>query len=111
MYKDFNVYNTMTQWKDDLRETNALIREVILPELIQLRLEITSLRKHTWPQVQATKEQHQLDDLESKVDFLRGLDEDEVVKLLNLKTKLSNNPGSHMREYDIITHLKNNKHV
>jgi hypothetical protein len=96
----------MTEWRDDLHETNKLIREVILPELIQLKLEIASLRKHTWPQVQAMKEQHQLDDMESKVDFLSGLDDHETVELLNLKTKLSNNSGSHQREYDIIRSLK-----
>ena len=96
----------MTEWRDDIHETNKLIREVILPELIQLRLEIASLRKHTWPQVQAMKEQHQLDDMESKVDFLSGLDDHETVELLNLKTKLSNNSGSHQREYDIIRSLK-----
>jgi hypothetical protein len=96
----------MTEWRDDLRETNKLIREVILPELIQLRIEIASLRKHTWPHVQATKEQHQLDDMESKVDFFSNLDDHETVELLNLKTKLSNNSGSHQREYDIITSLK-----
>ena len=96
----------MTEWRDDLRETNKLIREVILPELIQLRHEIASLRKHTWPQVQAIKEQHQLDDMESKVDFLNGLDEHETIELLNLKTRLSNNSGSHQREYDIIRSLK-----
>lgn len=96
----------MTEWRDDLRETNKLIREVILPELIQLRLEIASLRKHTWPQVQAMKEQHQLDDMEAKIDFLSGLEDHETVELLNLKTRLSNNSGSHQREYDIITSLK-----
>lgn len=99
---------TMTDWKDDLHETNRLIREMILPELIRLRLEIASLRKHTWPQVQAMKEHHQLDDMEAKVDFLRGLDDHETVELLNLKTKASDNPGSLRREYDIIRTLKNN---
>ena len=93
----------MPEWKYDIHETVKLIREVILPELIQLKLEIASLRKHTWPKVQAMKEQHQLDDMESKVDFLSGLDDDETVELLNLKTRLSNNSGFHQREYDIIT--------
>ena len=106
MIKDSTIYRYMTEWKDDLRETNKLIREVILPEIIQLKLEIASLRKHTWPQVQANKEKHQLDDIESKVDFLKLLDDDEIINLLNLKTKLSNNPGSHEREYDIIKSLK-----
>lgn len=96
----------MTEWRDDLRETNKLIREVILPELIQLKLEIASLRKHIWPQVQAMKEQHQLDDMEAKIDFLSGLEDNETIELLNLKTRLSNNSGSHQREYDIITSLK-----
>lgn len=98
----------MTDWKDDLKETNALIREVILPELIRLRLEIASLRKHTWPQVQAMKEHHQLDDMDAKVDFLHDLDDRETVELLNLKTRASHNKGSHLREYDIIRSLKNN---
>ena len=45
--------------------SDRLIREVILPQLIQLQAEIAALRKHTWPYVQSQKEQNQLDDIEA----------------------------------------------
>lgn len=42
-------------YTDDLKETNRLIREVVLPELVNIRGELDELRRHTWPYVQAQK--------------------------------------------------------
>ncbi|AET84939.1 hypothetical protein FK873_gp199 [Micromonas pusilla virus SP1] len=92
----------MTEFKDDLHETNKLIREVILPHMVKLEMEIASLRKHVWPYVQARKEQFILSDLESKRDFLKFLDEDTVLELLKLKAKISSSSFElHKREYDL----------
>jgi hypothetical protein len=92
----------MTDFKDDLRETNILIREVILPQLVKIETELISLRKHVWPYVQAKKEQFILNDLESKREFLKFLDEDTVLELLKLKAKISSSSFElHKREYDL----------
>jgi hypothetical protein len=96
----------MTEWKNDLHETNKLIREVILPHMIKLEIELQSLRKHTWPYVQSKKEKSQLDDIEQKRDFLQNLDDETIIELLNIKSKLSKNSGFQGREYDIITSKK-----
>jgi uncharacterized ferritin-like protein (DUF455 family) len=79
-----------------------LIREVLLPQIIQLQIEVNALRKHTWPYVQAQKEHNQLDDIETKRDFVQSLDEDTVKELLNLKAKFSKSSGFQQREYDIL---------
>jgi|TARA_B110000444_G_C18816496_1_gene585430 hypothetical protein len=79
-----------------------LIREVLLPQIIQLQIEVNALRKHTWPYVQAQKEHNQLDDIETKKDFVQSLDEDTVKELLNLKAKFSKSSGFQQREYDIL---------
>ena len=81
-----------------------LIREVLLPRIVQLEIEVAALRKHTWPYVQAQKEHNQLDDIETKRDFIRSLDDDTIKELLNLKAKISENSGLQQREYD---YLKN----
>ena len=92
----------MTEWKDDLHQTNKLIREVLLPQIIQLQIEVASLRKHTWPYVQAQKEYTQLDDIETKKDFVKSLDEDTIKELLNIKATFSKGSGLQQREYDIL---------
>ena len=97
----------MTEWKDDLHETNKLIREVILPHMTRMEAELRSLRKHVWPYVQSKKERRQLDDIEQKRDFLQYLDNEMIVELLNMKAKLSKNSGLQGREYDLITLKKN----
>jgi len=96
----------MTEWKDDLHETNKLIREVILPHMTRLEVELRSLRKHTWPFVQSKKEGSQLSDIEQKRDFLQHLDDETIIELLNLKSKLSKSIGLQAREYDLITRKK-----
>lgn len=87
-----------------MTDLEKLVKNILLPRIVQLEIEVASLRKHTWPYVQAQKEYNQLDDIEAKRDFVRSLDGDTVKELLNLKAKLSNNSGLQQREYD---HLKN----
>ena len=53
----------MTEFKDDLHETNVLIREVILPQLVRIEAELASLRKHVWPYVQSKKDGYTLSDM------------------------------------------------
>ena len=79
-----------------------LVREVLIPQIIQLQIELDALRKHTWPYVQAQKECNQLDDIETKRDFVKSLDEDTVKELLNLKAKFSTGSGFQQREYDLL---------
>jgi hypothetical protein len=93
----------MTEFKDDLHETNVLIREVILPQLVRIEAELVSLRKHVWPYVQSKKEGYTLSDMEEKIDFLKLLDRDTVNDLLIRKARVSSSrSGVHAREFDII---------
>jgi len=89
-------------------EANVLIKRVLLPRIRQLEEEVAMLRKYTWPYVQANKENHQLDDMDSKIDFLKNLDDDTILELLRLKARLTINSGLQGREYDVITSLRNN---
>ena len=89
-------------------EVNVLIKKVLLPRIRQLEEEVAMLRKHPWPYVQANKEGHQLDDMDSKIDFLKNLDDETILELLRLKARLSRNSGLQGREYDVITSLRNN---
>ena len=79
-----------------------LIREVLIPQIIQLQIEVDALRKHTWPYVQAQKECNQLDNIEAKRDFVKSLDDDTIKELLNLKAKLSKGSGLQKTEYNSI---------
>jgi hypothetical protein len=79
-----------------------LIREVLIPQIVQLQIEVDALRKHTWPYVQAQKECNQLDDIEAKRDFVKSLDDDTIKELLNLKAKLSKGSGLQKTEYNSI---------
>ena len=76
-----------------MSETDKLVQEVLIPRMIQLEIEVASLRKHTWPFVQAQKEHNQLDDIEAKRDFIKSLDDDTVKELLNLKARFSESSG------------------
>jgi hypothetical protein len=90
-------------YTDDLKETNRLIREVVLPELANLRGELEELRRHTWPYVQGQKENSQLDDIQAKRRFLHHLDDDTVLQLLKIKAFLAQTGNSLvMREFDLI---------
>lgn len=93
------------EWRDDIHETNKLIRYVILPRLLQLEDELESLRRHTWPFVQAKKELGQLDDIEAKKDFCKNLDDETILQLLRIKAKYTRASGLQGREFDM---LRNN---
>ena len=87
-----------------MTDLEKLVKQVLVPRIVQLEIEVAALRKHTWPYVQAQKEHNQLDDIEAKRDFIRSLDDDTIKELLNMKAKISKNSGLQQREYD---HLKN----
>jgi arabinogalactan endo-1,4-beta-galactosidase len=87
-----------------MTDLEKLVREVLIPRIVQLEIEVAALRKHTWPYVQAQREHNQLDDIETKRDFIKSLDEDTIKELLNLKAKYSQTSGLQKSEYD---HLKN----
>jgi hypothetical protein len=67
-------------------ELSDFIREILLPRLTELELEVIKLRRVTWPVCQGLLEANQLDKISEKRKFLEGLDEDEVKLLLKLKS-------------------------
>ena len=84
-------------------EIHALITKVLIPRIRQLEEEVATLRKHTWPYVQAMKELNQLDDIQAKRDFARHLDDTTLLELIRLKAQYSRNGGgSALREYDLV---------
>jgi hypothetical protein len=86
-----------------LEELQNIVRDVILPELVQLRQEVYHLRKHTWPHVQASKENGaQLGDMEAKREFFSNLCDEDVKELLALKAKSAKTMGLSALEYDRI---------
>jgi len=85
-----------------MTDLETLVREVLLPRIIQLEIELDTLRKHTWPYVQAQREHNQLDDIETKRDFIKNLDDDTVKELLNLKAKCSETSGLQKSEYNTL---------
>ena len=72
-----------------LQDVRELIKDVILPRLTQLEIEVQELRKVTWPVCQSLREKSQLTDIRNKKRFLCILDDDEVLMLLEEKTKVS----------------------
>lgn len=90
-------------YTNDLKETNRLIRELILPELASIRGELEELRRHTWPYVQSQKENNQLDDIQAKRRFSQHLDDETLLHLLKIKAFLAKTGTSLvMREFDLI---------
>ena len=83
-------------------EDGRLLREVILPQMIQLQAEIAVLRKHTWPYVQSQKEKNQIDDIETKREFIKNLDDDTIKELLNLKAYYSGSSNLQKTEYELL---------
>lgn len=83
-------------------DNDRLLREVILPQLIQLQSEVNALRKHTWPYVQSQKEQNQIDDIETKRDFIKNLDDDTIKELLNIKAIYSGSSNLQKTEYNLL---------
>lgn len=85
-----------------LEEIDKFLRECVIPELTQLRLEIMALRKAVWPYVQAQKEINQLDDIEGKAAVMRDLDDEDIRELLVLKAKHAKSFNLQKREYELI---------
>lgn len=92
----------------DIFELKVLISRVLLPRIIQLENEVASLRRETWPYIQARKEDAGVHNMEELANFLKHLDDDTMLKLLRLKNQFTRNPGLPGREVDIITRLRNN---
>ena len=94
----------------DVTELKIMITRVLTPRIRQLESEVESLRKHTWPYVQARKEHHELDDMEAKMDFFKNLDDDTIKQLLEIKSRLRRGSNLQHREFDMITfrNLENN---
>lgn len=70
-----------------LQSVRELIKDNILPRLTSLEEQVRLLRKVTWPVCQGLKEKTQLDDMDSKREFLQSLDCDEIIMLLMCKSK------------------------
>lgn len=83
-------------------ELKMLINRVLLPRLRKLEDEVSTLRKHTWPYVQAQKETTQLGDMNSKIEFMKDLGDETICDLLFRKSKLSGGSSLQGREYDVI---------
>jgi len=94
----------MTNWRPaTLEELQNIVRDIVLPELVQLREEVHYLRKHTWPYVQAMKESGApLSDMEAKREFFSNLYDEDVKQLLALKAKSGRTAGLSALEYDCI---------
>ncbi len=69
-----------------LKDLRELVKDHILPRLTQLEEEVRLLREVTWPVCQALREKSQLAD---KNEFMRLLDDEEVLKLLKIKQEIS----------------------
>ena len=72
-----------------LTEVRLLIKNVILEELMRHEDEIKKLRKATWPVCQCIKENSQITDISSKIEFLNELNYQEIQELLKEKTKFA----------------------
>ena len=94
----------MTTWRTSTpEELGNIITKLILPELVQLREEVHYLRKHTWPFVQALKEDGaQMRDIEAKREFFSNLYDEDVKELLGLKNRYGKSIGLTALEFDRI---------
>ena len=70
-----------------LKQMRILLRENILPRLTELEENLRLLRKVTWPVCQRLTEKDSLSDIESKREFMRFLDDDEIWMLLKAKAQ------------------------
>jgi hypothetical protein len=70
-----------------LQSVRELLRDNIIPRLTNLEEQVRLLRKVTWPVCQGLKEKSQLDDIQSKREFLKELNPEEILMLLKLKSK------------------------
>ncbi len=73
--------------EEQVKQVRVLVRENILPRLTELEEQVRLLRKITWPVCQRLTEKSPLSDIESKREFLRFLDDDEVWALLKAKAQ------------------------
>jgi hypothetical protein len=73
--------------EEQVKQVRVLVRENILPRLTELEEQVRLLRKVTWPVCQRLTEKGPLSDIESKREFLRFLDDDEVWALLKAKAQ------------------------
>ncbi len=87
----------------DVLELKNMIHRVLFPRIRKLEEEVATLRKHTWPYVQANKEHHQLDDMNAKIAFFKNLDDGTIRELLRLKSRFGVHSNMEPREYDILT--------
>jgi len=92
----------------DTLELKILIKQVLMPRIRQLEEEVASLRRQTWPYIQAEKDARGLRSIDELRDFFKNLDDDTTLELLRLKARLSRNPGLQGREVDMIMSLRNN---
>jgi len=70
-----------------LKDVRELILKNILPRITELEDQLKQLRRVTWPVCQGLTEITQLDDMQSKREFLQNLDPSESLFLLKLKSK------------------------
>ena len=54
-----------------LKEVRELLRDLVLPRLADLEVEVQCLRKICWPVCQAIREKSQIDDIKTKKDFIK----------------------------------------
>ncbi len=73
--------------EEQVKQVRVLVRENILPRLTELEEQVRLLRKVTWPVCQRLTEKGPLSDIESKREFLKFLDDDEVWALLKAKAQ------------------------
>ena len=72
-----------------LTDVRRLIKDVVLEELTKHDEEIKKLRKATWPVCQCIKENSQITDIPSKIEFLNNLSCHEVQDLVKEKSNIS----------------------
>ena len=75
-----------------LRDVRELLKDNILPRLLQLEQEVRLLRAATWPVCQSLRETSQLTDCGNKKQFLQCLDPEEAHRLLLDKADVSKKP-------------------
>lgn len=72
-----------------VNDFRTLVITNVLPRLTDLEEEVRLLRKVAWPVCQSLKEVSQIDDMESKREFLFHLSKEEAKQLLLAKARLS----------------------
>ena len=86
---DLRVSEDTKEISNVLTEVRYLIKDVLLPEILKTQEEIKALRKITWPVCQSLKEKSQISDISDKIEFLNGLDHNEIIELLKNKNDFS----------------------